>query len=391
MRYIIGNFNKIIFFTFLSICLSTYTMENNEIDIDKKLLKAINNIHKKEKGNWKKIEKYFMQEADPNIPIGENKITPIILAVNNQQKGLCDCLLTLNANINGCDTYGKTALHSLISHFLSNPSTKNNTNAINIEYLLEHRANANLPDLWGNYPLSTAVRLNRLDFIKPLLQYGAKINLPFSTYSLLGWSIKNQNADIFEELYKHGASLYNVDNDGNTAFHFMISKGALPEDIQKLITYPRFISYKQQEIQEINNSLITILLLFKKLNESGRMIPKELQLRILSRLPIGYFYAHENLYKMLANKGYQLLFPEVYKHIKYLKEILKTKNINNEKTLDLLNMHPDEYIVRVKPLLDVHHLKKELKNLIEKKEETSENNLALQIYNNYNKLLLKLN
>ena len=97
-------------------------------------------------------------------------------------------------------------------------------------------------------------------------------------------------------------------------------------DLDKnFIKHISFNSKKQNELfkQTITGTFLT----FKKLNERPGFpqIPKDLQFYIVSNLPVGCL-GNGEICDALLKKNYDPVLPEVYKHIKLLKETSKIQD-----------------------------------------------------------------
>ena len=128
-------------------------------------------------------------------------------------------LLNYNANVDSKDTNGDTPLHYASMHECREVVT----------LLLEHNANVNASDevICNHTPLGLACKYGRLDVVKELLRFGAKIEHPIfdseGRFQAIHLAAMSGHDSIISELMKHNASIdvrsdyYGDDNE--TALH----------------------------------------------------------------------------------------------------------------------------------------------------------------------------
>lgn len=118
---------------------------------------------------------------------------------------LAELLIARGADINAQDDFGNTPLSSSCSGnnmagTLVNPC---------VELLLKHGAKTEIVDKNGYTALLTACQNNRMDAMRQLLQYGAKIDVtdPNAPRSPLQFALSRGNVEMMRLLVSHGASL----------------------------------------------------------------------------------------------------------------------------------------------------------------------------------------
>lgn len=216
-------------------------------------------------------------------------------------------------------------------------------------------------------------------------------------------AITQENIKEIQQLCSDGASLVDIDNDGNTIFHILANENddtlclvkETPENIiTTIIKYTYFLNK-----ESIKQSIKTALLVFNRINNDQLSnnpqstflaIPHEIQLDILAKtLSIHTF--HKGLYKHLLAIGdryQQLPLTLTNNHVGYIKQILRTKNNAGKTALELLpkstlRIHKKTEIelllegIKLQNDLDI------LNNAYPDIASVSENNLALQIFNNH--------
>lgn len=341
-----------------------------------KVLNILNTVLKYkytlEKKDYDLIKKHIEQGADPNVKKTKNIESPLIqIAIRDREKDFFEFLLQHGADINASNILGTTPLHDVAG------ACKDSD--IGIRYLLEHRANPNIKNNKGETPLLNAIIHKNDEAIQFLIQFNADINYKIpKSKSFLAQAIDFKNLSAIKTFCGAGASLTDVDNFENNAFHLLIDKPL--EYIKTVIVHAHS---KQHNQQEITKSIKTALLVFNRLN-----IHQDIQFLILSKL-LSIDYFHKKLYNQLLKLDFkQFSLSLINNHIAYLQQTLKTKNAKHRTAHDVLlrkNLDP-LYIVLIENLFNGDRLEKDLEVFNQNYLHISlipEDNLALQIYNNH--------
>ena len=107
-----------------------------------------------------------------------------------------------------------------------------------VRMLIKAGADVNWADREGKTPLHKAIRYNRTDLIRTLIDADANVNLNniySKGYTLLTWAIQEGHVDVVEALIKTGASVNKADKSGSDPLHIAL-EGYLvkiPPDIPK--------------------------------------------------------------------------------------------------------------------------------------------------------------
>lgn len=335
--------------------------------------------------DWKKIENCLKRPGvDINYKLGRDEMSPLMLAVKYKKEDLITYLLEKKADINTRNWAGFGILETMLFEVLSTPKDKKI-----FEFLLKKGLNPNDKLISRNYfsALYWTISCRDDDFTKLLIKYGANVNLRYEDHTPLTWALFHKKTEVIQRLCQARASLENVDAQDNTIFH-PLTKCPL-NYIKTIIAYSRFDAYNQVIDGQLKESILGTLLTFKKIG----FCQPDLIFRILSKLSIEYLFAYKGLYKELLNKNYyNILLPQVRKHIKSLEEILKHKNSKGKTVFDRLQKNESEdkeYNWSRLQLFNLEELKEDMEILSQAKkyDDISKNNLALTIYNNYEALL----
>ncbi|XP_014219693.1 uncharacterized protein LOC106647703 [Copidosoma floridanum] len=126
--------------------------------------------------------------------------TPLHVAARKLQGEAVELLLGNNADPNISDDDGRAPLHSALVAKSCHESI--------VRLLLQHRADANAVDVSENTPLLYAVKTDRLDLVRVLVDAGARVNFQPGGRrgcTALFHACRNQNADMVGYLVSHGA------------------------------------------------------------------------------------------------------------------------------------------------------------------------------------------
>lgn len=90
-----------------------------------------------------------------------------------------------------------------------------------VRLLLEHGANPNIQDLWGNTPLFWAAMFDRIPIVEVLVQYGADISHDSRDGSTpLHVACRWQRERSAVLLAECGADIDDIDGEGRTALQY---------------------------------------------------------------------------------------------------------------------------------------------------------------------------
>ena len=177
-------------------------------------------------GNSDVVKELLRFGAKTEHPTNRGYLEPIHFAAMGGHDLILLELLKYNASIDvstGRDEEDETALHK---------ATKEGHIKC-VEVLLEHGANMNVQNIFGETPLHVALlnynisKENRHNIIKSILKYGTKIDLNIRTHSkltALEMSIKfNENGEVVKQLLtlsKQNVSLNCLDKEGLSLLHY---------------------------------------------------------------------------------------------------------------------------------------------------------------------------
>lgn len=375
--------------------ITTRAKANNEI---LNILETVlsNNNDKIEENSWEKVKKYLNQGANPNIEIGLNKESLLLLAVKNDVYDMVKFLICAKADVNQEDANGCSPLECAIN---------NNATTDIAKLLINHGANINkMSFCWAVSPLEWAIDNQDNHMIRLLIDCNVNVNQVNSAgYTPLDQAIanvsflnENKSSDIIKELCSAKASL--IDRDGNTAFH-LASLSRCPKkvfDILLIYGYPNFESkvINDKEYEKLKGKVILAFRIFTK-NNLSREIRAIILSKILSENDLIHYKIRSELsYNSLCNRlskrdeRYNIVI-QVNRHIRWLGEILQQKNDQGKNALQLLpegNKHNQIYIKEVSQLLDINELYKNYNHFNEEFPtildlEIGKKNLVCKIYN----------
>ena len=173
------------------------------------------------KANVEQVKLLIAEGADVNAKRGDIQITeemkvdcgPLCYAVYSRNIDLVKLLVEADADVNAG---GWPPLCWCI--------TKEKTDTVIAEYLIDHGANVNAPKDWG--PLQHTVQnSNSSEMAKLLIARGADINSEI--YPVLNSSINRGRKDLAELLIQRGADVNAKDKWGGTPLYYAIGKGNL--------------------------------------------------------------------------------------------------------------------------------------------------------------------
>jgi hypothetical protein len=302
-----------------------------------------------------------------------------------------------------------TALHFMLE--------KLDSDSLNIEIcqrLLEYKANPNIKletaAPYGQTALFFAAqrqRKNSNNLIDLLLKHGArstdqeKISTSWSQFyacTPLGAAIIHNQTPTIQALCQYKAPLTNIDQYENNAFHVIADskKHRNPNDAEKNIKTIMSHSYfdlsksdqkttqhQRAEKELLKEKFILILYSFNKAR-----LHKDTQLHIFANLP-EYYIFHDNLRNTLIKSNYKNvhLLTQVHYHVKSLKNILQVKNKNMQTALDIYRARSGGIESSdIFKLFSGEKLKKDYAIFTKKSPAILNNNIVLDIYNNYAKL-----
>ncbi|KAJ5113979.1 hypothetical protein N7456_002513 [Penicillium angulare] len=149
------------------------------------------------------VELLLKYGAEPNVPFlyWEHEIddwsplTPLGLAMRDKRYDMAMLLLRYGADINCRGWKGHTMLVQAIPRM----------GLQNIEIMLGCGANPNIRTDNNLFPLFLAVMRQDIELAKMLIKYGADPNDKMNGISLLSWATRNNDLEMKNLLYQHGA------------------------------------------------------------------------------------------------------------------------------------------------------------------------------------------
>ncbi len=186
-----------------------------QVQLDKELLTAV------ESGDLSEVENLVVNKnADVNTNVDKYDWTPLHFAASGSKFDIVKFLFDKNANIKAKDMYGNTPLH-VAAQYSNNPGT--------VEFLLDKNAegiNDVTNDGWT--PLHVAVKSNKSDTVKLLLDRGASIGIKdkHSRTPLHGAS-RNGHLDVVRYLIEKGVDINAADEENWTPLHCAVSEDHL--------------------------------------------------------------------------------------------------------------------------------------------------------------------
>ncbi|KAM0803711.1 ankyrin repeat-containing domain protein [Usnea florida] len=171
------------------------------------------------------IDKLLLAGANREATIAPLKLTPLMVAV--QENGLATVvrLLKFGVNINASNWAGMTSLHLAVEkgHFGI------------VKALLDHGANPDACDNWKFSCLHVAAKGGHLEIVKALLDHGANLDACDNRYSsCLHYAAKGGHFEIVKALLDHGANPDACDNRHSSCLHDA-AKGGHLEVIKALL------------------------------------------------------------------------------------------------------------------------------------------------------------
>ncbi|XP_057323819.1 putative ankyrin repeat protein RF_0381 isoform X2 [Microplitis mediator] len=176
------------------------------------------------------------------------------IAALNQCSDTVQILLEHGVDINACDSFGKTALHSA---FVKQSSQLNNDVIYKIEpslirVLLNKGADVNMPMNDGRTALHLAVQTDNKEIVNTLLEYNPKVSVSDAKgMTPLHSAAQTENSKIVDSLLNKNADITAVDIKGMTALHFAAEVGHL-DIIKNLLKYEP----NADAIDEFNSTLL---------------------------------------------------------------------------------------------------------------------------------------
>jgi ankyrin repeat protein len=145
---------------------------------------------------------------------GENKKTPLILAVEKKNRDIVEYLLDKKADLSAQDNNGQTPLHK---------SSLNSDTSI-MALLIQAGANLEAQTKKGATPLHFAVYANNIAGVAFLVEQGAKVNASNKEGMIpLHISMKNIGNEVPRYLLSHGANFTIETKNGYRAIHYAMA------------------------------------------------------------------------------------------------------------------------------------------------------------------------
>lgn len=345
--------------TLLVINQQTYTMKRTNENPDAKFNQIILDVleNKIAEHDWKqKIQSLLQQKANINCNIKTNNIFEPILGVNIQRTALYLAAQNLHEN--------------LVDYLLVQGA---NPNTYELDYSTENGSRRHILNTMFT-KLATSDNHSCIQIIiEKLLQYGADPNADDSFP--LYYSI-NYKPEFIKILCNAGASLLNLDKFGNNAFHTAAFAKLPKHYIEMFMIHGHTPLYDQQEDEKLKKRVKETLLLFERIqiqiSEENRIIicklPRDIQLRILSYLTLGYcsgFDKKLSEYTVKMGHYYPILI-HTKNQIDYLEKLIHRSNKKGETAFSLLYVsnYDENYITEVKDLFNGSIIQKSKNKLI---------------------------
>jgi len=131
---------------------------------------------------------------------------PLYIAAESNNSELLELLLKHGADVNTADIDGNIALHHAIEYYW--PPNSDNSRYVSpvVDTLLEHKADVNKENKYGDTPLCLAVSEGLLEVVNKMLEvYGGNPNKGSPAKSPLVAACLTQNVALVDTLLKHGA------------------------------------------------------------------------------------------------------------------------------------------------------------------------------------------
>ncbi|MBF0206531.1 MAG: ankyrin repeat domain-containing protein [Oligoflexia bacterium] len=191
--------------------------------------------------------------------VDNEKMTPLILAINYQQEKLADLLVSCGCDTNKSGPQGETPLMlaaangllSVVKVLVYSDAEINaldkedrnaliyaiiNQNQVEADFLIEQKININLSDTHGYTPLMYAVLFENSELIETLIKNGADINaIGLDNKTAIHVAIEEKQRDTSKLLLKFGANKNHLDKNQRTP---LIKAIALRQDdlVSELVT-----------------------------------------------------------------------------------------------------------------------------------------------------------
>jgi len=162
--------------------------------------------------------------ANPNIQSAVDGGTPLHVAADRGYLRIVKFLLEHGANPNMKNNYGNTPLHFAATY--GHPEVA--------ELLLEHGANPNMKNNYGNTPLYFAAMYGYPEVVKLLLEHGANPNIQ-NNYgdTPLHYAVDGCFVDVVRVLLEHGADPTIRDNEGRTPLDYGSNCEEIIEELRR--------------------------------------------------------------------------------------------------------------------------------------------------------------
>lgn len=190
------------------------------------------------------IRPYIKKGINVNVPYPKQKVA-LHIAINTDNLEVIQYLLQHGADINWKDSFGNAALYHAIGGV-------ENVNMEVVSYLVEHQANINTKNINGDTPLHAATENGNRKVMKYLIKNQANINEKNNGGdTALNYAIYSRNLRAIKYLIKFQADINAKDKYGDSILHHAVFSNEL-----NIVNY---LIKKQADIHAKNNNGDTVL------------------------------------------------------------------------------------------------------------------------------------
>ncbi|KAL7946911.1 ankyrin repeat-containing domain protein [Trichoderma barbatum] len=151
-------------------------------------------------------------EADPNLALKQDQITPLLSAVLRKNMNIVKLLVMNGADVNQQSSEGRTAV--FVATFYKQIKI--------VRYLLSHNADPNIARSNGNTPVWLAAGMGSSEIVRLLVEAKADIHAYGNEYQWTAIHNVSDSAEVVRILLEYGADINKEDKDGDTPLSLAI-------------------------------------------------------------------------------------------------------------------------------------------------------------------------